>query len=267
MWTDLIVPFLVTLSGMMLVMASAWLVQRANDNAGWVDVFWTFGTGAAGVIVALWPMPAQSIGRQILVAALSAVWAIRLGAYIALRVAGTAEDTRYVHFKAQWGSAFQRRLLGFVLLQAPATALLMLSVLVAAHGGAPVLGLRDLLGAGILLIAIGGEAIADEQMRQFKARRDRDLIFDRGLWAWSRHPNYFFEWFGWLAYPALAFDPATPLTYLTWLAPALMYLILRHGTGVPALEASLLRSRGDAFRAYQSRVSAFFPLPPRGRQT
>jgi steroid 5-alpha reductase family enzyme len=86
---------------------------------------------------------------------------------------------------------------------------------------------------------------------------------DEGLWSWSRHPNYFFEWFGWLAYPAIGFDPAVPFTWMTWIAPTLMFVILRYGTGVPALETSMLRRRGDAFRVYQERVSAFFPLPPR----
>jgi steroid 5-alpha reductase family enzyme len=100
-------------------------------------------------------------------------------------------------------------------------------------------------------------------MRRFKAKPNHGVINDTGLWSWSRHPNYFFEWFGWLAYPAIGFDPANIASWATWVAPALIYLILRHATGVPALEQSMLKSRGDAFRAYQARVSAFIPFPPK----
>jgi steroid 5-alpha reductase family enzyme len=87
-----------------------------------------------------------------------------------------------------------------------------------------------------------------------------------GLWRWSRHPNYFFEWFGWLAYPVIAIAPDYPLSYpwgwATLLAPVFMYWILVHVTGIPPLEQQMLRSRGERFRDYQSRTSMFFPLPP-----
>ena len=91
-------------------------------------------------------------------------------------------------------------------------------------------------------------------------------VCDVGLWRWSRHPNYFFEWFGWLAYPVIALSIDHPLSYpwgwATLLAPVFMYWILVHVTGIPPLETQMLRSRGDRYRHYQSRTSAFFPLPP-----
>jgi steroid 5-alpha reductase family enzyme len=90
-------------------------------------------------------------------------------------------------------------------------------------------------------------------------------VCDLGLWAWSRHPNYFFEWLGWFAYPAFAIDLSGryPWGWATLLAPVLMFLVLRFGTGVPPLEAHMLRSRGQAYRAYQARVAAFLPRPPK----
>lgn len=258
------VSFLVVLLGMFLVMSAAWLMQRGAHNAGWVDVFWTYGTGAACVAAALWPAMAGSSARQLLVAALGAVWSLRLGTYVAVRVAGSPrEDARYAGLRRDWGAAFQRRMFMLVIVQAPATALLTLSVFAAAHGGGASLGLRDLLGALMLVIAIAGEGLADEQMRQFKKTTAHGGIAETGLWSWSRHPNYFFEWLGWLAYPVIAFNPAHPLSWATWIAPVLMYLILRYGTGVPALERVMLESRGEAFRDYQARVSTFIPRPPR----
>jgi steroid 5-alpha reductase family enzyme len=259
-----LMPFAYVLIGMLVVMTGAWITQRTVKNAGWVDVFWTLGSGASCVFVALWPSTNALMQRQLLVAALAAIWALRLALYVAFRVARSkAEDARYAGLRKDWGADFQSRMFALVIIQAPATTLLTLSVFAAAHGGAASLGLRDMLGALVLVIAIGGEGLADEQMRRFKQTPGHGRIMDRGLWGWSRHPNYFFEWIGWLAYPIIALDIAAPATWITLLAPVIMYLILRYGTGVPALEKIMLESRGDEFRAYQTRVGAFIPYPPR----
>jgi steroid 5-alpha reductase family enzyme len=119
----------------------------------------------------------------------------------------------------------------------------------------------------ILFIGIAGEALADAQLKRFREHRaNQGRVCDVGLWRWSRHPNYFFEWLGWLAYPLIAISPAYPLYYpLGWatlLAPGFMYWFLVHVTGIPPLEAQMLRSRGERYRDYQSRTSVFFPLPP-----
>lgn len=259
-------PILTVLCLMLLVMALAWFVQRAVKNGGWVDVFWTFGTGLSCALAALWPAEPSDTARQILVAVLALAWASRLGGFVAWRVARSKnEDVRYATLRQDWGQSFQARMFGLVIVQAPATALLAWSVYAATHVSGQPLGVRDVLGVAILLVAIAGESLADDQMRRFKARANHGPINDTGLWGWSRHPNYFFEWLGWLAYPTIAFDPENGASWATWIAPALMYLILRYGTGVPALERNMLKSRGAAFADYQARVSAFVPLPPRRR--
>ncbi|MDG2002556.1 MAG: DUF1295 domain-containing protein, partial [Novosphingobium sp.] len=196
--------------------------------------------------------------RQILIASLAGLWSLRLGIYMARRVAGSSEDLRYVEMRRDWGEEFQPRLLRFVMLQPPVTALLTLSVFAAAHAPGP-LGLRDLVGLAVIAIAIAGEAIADQQMHRYKQDKDRPPVMDRGLWGRSRHPNYFFEWLAWLAYPIIVFTPFSVLGWLSLLAPAIMFLVLRHGTGVPRLEASMLERKGAPFRQYQSRVNIFFP--------
>jgi steroid 5-alpha reductase family enzyme len=251
------------------VMLCAWITQRVTRNVGWVDVFWTFGTGLAGAGLALAPLNGASpSARQILVAALALIWALRLGLYVALRVASSPEDRRYAELREDWGAAFQTRLFGFLLLQAPVGLLLAAAIMLAARNPSPGLGLGDVAGAAILAIAILGEGLADEQMRRFKADpSSHGRICDQGLWAWSRHPNYFFEWFGWLAYPVIAWPMGAvyPWGWAAWIAPALMYLVLDKGTGVPPLEAHMLKSRGQAFADYQGRVARFFPAPPRTR--
>jgi steroid 5-alpha reductase family enzyme len=259
---------LAVLLAMAVVMTAGWFFQRKVGNGGWSDVFWTFGTGIAAVVCALWPLqdfPAAPF-RQGLVAVLGAVWAIRLGAYVAKRVAGGAEDVRYTEMREAVGAKFPQAMFLLMIVQAPATAVLMVSVILAAHAPGPAPGLRDILAAAILAVAIVGESVADAQLARFKAAKDsRGKINDQGLWGWSRHPNYFFEWFGWLAYPVLAagFGLGSPWFWLSFLAPAIMYLLLNHVSGVPPLERSMLASRGDAFRAYQQRTSAFFLLPPK----
>jgi steroid 5-alpha reductase family enzyme len=262
-------PLLVlfVLLAMAAVMSTGWFVQRAAGNAGWVDVFWTFGTGATCALTALAPRPgaAGPDGRQLLVAALVALWSIRLGVYVARRVATSREDVRYTELRREWGAGFQTRMIPLMLVQAPATALLSVSVILAARAPHGPLGLRDALGALVLLAAVAGEGLADEQMKRFKAADPpKDAVCEEGMWGWSRHPNYVFEWLGWAAYPVIGLDLARPGSFWTVLSLLVMYLILRFVTGVPPLEAAMVRSKGDAYRAYQDRVGVFFPTRFRG---
>ncbi len=254
--------------GLSLAMLGAWALQRATGNAGWVDVVWTFTTGAGGVAYALAPTAGYVPGpRAFLVAALVAIWSSRLGLHLAVRSArAMGEDARYAYFRQQWGDAFEGRLLGFLQIQALAAALLTLSILVAARNPAPGLKWTDFAGAAILAAAIAGEGLADRQLARFKSYRpNREAICDVGLWSWSRHPNYFFEWLGWLAYPLMAIDLAGrwPWGWLALTGPAFMFYLLRFASGVPPTEAAMAHSRGPTFARYQARVSAFFPLPPR----
>ena len=259
---------LVALAALAVVMGFAWLWQRRTSNIGWVDVFWTFGTAAAGVGLALaWAAPGGSVLRRSLVCAICGLWALRLGLFVAVRVASAEhEDGRYRALREDWGPTLQRRLFGFLLLQALVSTVLAATIALAANRPEPALDLADMAGLGIGLLAIAGEALADHQLRTFAvAPENRGRVCDLGLWAWSRHPNYFFEWLGWFAYPAFAIDLSGryPWGWATLLAPVLMFLVLRFGTGVPPLEAHMLRSRGQAYRAYQARVAAFLPRPPK----
>jgi steroid 5-alpha reductase family enzyme len=259
---------MLVLVAMTMVMAAAWAVQRAAGNGGWVDVFWTLGTGASCAAAALAPTGAAGgpYWRQVMVAAMVGLWALRLGIYVALRVARGSEDVRYAALRRAWGVAFQRNMLGLVLVQGPASALLAVAVVLAARNPHPGSRVADLLGLAIWLLAVVGEGAADGQMKRFKADpAHAGQVCDRGLWAWSRHPNYLFEFVGWLAYPVIAFDPARPWSLTALIAPALMFVLLRFGTGVPPLEAAMLASKGEAYRRYQARVSPFLPRPPRAR--
>lgn len=249
-----------------VAMALVWAFQRAMRNGGWTDVFWSYVLGAAGVLVALLPIDGAPPGaRQVLVAILVAVWGVRLGSYLALRTGGHPEDARYAALRAKWGSRNDLMMFGFLQMQGLASLVLSLGVAAAARRPGP-LDWQDILGGTLLAAAILGETLADAQLAAFKADpANRGRICDTGLWAWSRHPNYFFEWLAWLAYPVIAIDLSGhwPWGFVALIGPVLMYHLLNNVTGVRMVEHAMARSRGAAFDAYRARTSAFFPLPPK----
>lgn len=247
-----------------VLMAMAWMVQQRTGNSGWVDTIWTFSLGLVGAGSALWPTGGDlPNARQWLVAALVAIWSLRLGSHIAARTAKITDDPRYAAFAKEWGVDSPKKMFIFLQNQGFGSIPLVFSIFVASRFPSELLRLQDYIGALILFAGIAGEALADAQLKQFRSNEaNRGRVCDAGLWRWSRHPNYFFEWFGWLAYPVIAISADYPWGWATLLAPIFMYWILVHVTGIPPLEAQMLRSRGDRYRDYQSRTSEFFPLPP-----
>lgn len=247
-----------------ILMAIAWLVQRRTGNSGWVDTIWTFSVGLVGAGSALWPIgDAAPNARQWLVATLVAIWSLRLGLHIAVRTVGITDDPRYAAFARDWGLDAPRRMFIFLQNQAFGSIPLVFAIFLAARFPSDALRVQDIIGALILLSGIAGEALADAQLKRFRDHSgNKGRVCDIGLWRWSRHPNYFFEWFGWLAYPVIAISPAYAWGWATLLAPVFMYWILVYVTGIPPLEEQMLRSRGERYRDYQSRTSRFFPLPP-----
>jgi steroid 5-alpha reductase family enzyme len=236
-----------------ILMAGAWLVQQRTGNSGWVDTIWTFSLGLVGAGGALWPVVA--------------IWALRLGLHIAQRTTGITDDPRYAAFANEWGGDSPRKMFIFLQNQGLGSIPLVFAIFVAARFPGEALRAQDYLGALILLVGIAGEALADAQLKRFRTDPvNQGRVCDIGLWRWSRHPNYFFEWFGWLAYPVIALASDYPWGWATLLAPVFMCWILVHVTGIPPLEAQMLRSRGDRYRDYQARTSAFFPLPPQTQQ-
>jgi steroid 5-alpha reductase family enzyme len=250
------------------IMTGAWLAWRKTRNSGWVDTIWTFGLGAVGAVGALLPSLVSGgvTERQALVVALIVFWSARLGLHIAQRSARIIDDPRYAKLIRDWGAGADRQMFRLLQKQALVSIPLALSMLLAAFNPISGLRLQDWIGVIVLLAGIGGEALSDLQLRRFRAiPANRDHVCDRGLWGWSRHPNYFFEWLGWLAYPLFAIDPggANFWGLVALAGPICMYVLLVHVSGIPPLEAHMLERRRDEFRTYQSRTNAFFPAPPR----
>jgi len=239
---------LTVLIALSAAMSVAWLVAERTRRSGWIDAIWTFATGVAGIILALSPASPGAL-RPLLVAGLAALWSLRLGFHIVRRTARGGDDPRYRQLRVEWGDRASGRLFLFLQVQAAAS--------------------RDALGVTIFLVAAFGESAADRQLAAFGADpNNRARICDAGLWGYSRHPNYFFEWLVWVSFAIIAIAPAGhyPWGWFGLAAPALMYALLVHVSGIPPLEAHMLRSRGDAFRLYQARVNAFWPGPPRSAE-
>jgi steroid 5-alpha reductase family enzyme len=246
-------------------MGAAWLVAERTRRSGWIDAIWTFATGLAGFAIALWQVP-PGVLRPFLVAGLSGLWSLRLCFHIVSRTMRGGEDPRYQQLRVEWGDKASVRLFWFLQVQAAAGLVLALSIAAAARRPEMGLDIRDALGIVMFGIAIIGESAADSQLARFGGDpKNKSKICSVGLWGYSRHPNYFFEWLVWVSFALIAIAPAGhyPWGWFGLAAPILMYALLVHVSGIPPLEAHMLRSRGDAFRIYQSRVNAFWPGPPR----
>jgi steroid 5-alpha reductase family enzyme len=245
-----------------VIMAIAWLVWRASQNSGWVDTIWTFGLGLVGIIGAV---TTGTMGfHSGLVAAMAAIWSLRLGLHIARRTSGITDDPRYAKLVQDWGADASRQMFWLLQKQAIVSIPLALSMWLAANGSAPMA--QSVIAILIFGVAVVGEAVADEQLRRFRHDpANKGKICDAGLWSLSRHPNYFFEWLGWLAYPVLAIDLTGNDLWgcFALLAPLCMYWLLVYVSGIPPLEQHMLANRGEAFRRYQMTTNVFFPGPPK----
>jgi steroid 5-alpha reductase family enzyme len=204
--------------------------------------------------------------RSGLVAAMAAVWSLRLGLHIAFRTRGITDDPRYAKLVLEWGTHASRQMFWLLQKQALVSIPLALAMWIASANPSPPPAAQALIAILIFALAVAGEAVADQQLRRFRLNAaNKGKVCDTGLWRWSRHPNYFFEWLGWLAYPLLAIDFSGnyPLALLAFGAPLCMYWLLVHVSGIPPLEEHMLAQRGESFRKYQMRTNAFFPGPPR----
>ena len=250
-----------------IVMAVAWVAQQRTGNSGWVDTAWTFGLAAVGIAAAMSPLASgPSEQRQMLVAVFLAAWAARLGGHIAVRTMHITDDPRYAALIRGWGADGRRQMFWLLQKQALVSIPLATSVFLAAHNPSLAWRLQDWLAVVVMLVSLSGEAMADWQLRRFaRDGNGRAKVCDVGLWRYSRHPNYFFEWLGWTAYPLLAIDfsGGYAFGYLALAGPVCIYWLLVHVSGIPPLEEHMLASRGDAYRAYQGRTNAFFPGAPR----
>lgn len=246
----------------MLMMIIVWFFARRMNNAGIVDIWWSFAFTPVAIFYGIFGNGFPT--RQGLIAAMVCAWSMRLGWHLYKRVMAhhPHEDPRYAALRVQFPQHTWLMFLGFFELQAVLIALLSVPIALACVNPAKGMTAFEFVGVGLWLIAIAGESIADAQLAIFRTRSEnRNRVCDFGLWKYSRHPNYFFEWLVWVAY--FVFALASPYGWIGMISPLFMLYFLTCVTGIPPSEAHSLQSRGDAYRIYQQRTSAFIPWFPK----
>ena len=191
-----------TVAGLSLAMALAWRTRMRTGQSGWIDAIWSAATGLAAFVLALAPPSPAPIGRRALAAGLILVWAARLAGHISARTRGAGDDPRYAALAREWGADFPRRLFVFLQIQAAAALPLVGAVALAARAPRPFPDLFDLAAILVAAAALAGEAMADAQLAKFRREAPSGGLCEIGLWRFSRHPNYFFEFLFWCAWPA-----------------------------------------------------------------
>jgi steroid 5-alpha reductase family enzyme len=244
--------------GMMLLLLIIHLIIR---NAAIVDVGWAAGLA---VLVIFYAIAAPGYGpRKWAIASMAGFWGLRLAVYLLFaRVIGQIEEGRYLQLRKEWRTYLPLRFLFFFEFQALLDVVLSLPFLLACVNVNAPLSAIEKIGAGIWLVAIIGEAIADLQLDKFKKDpANKGRTFRGGLWKYSRHPNYFFEWLIWVGYAVFAIG--SPWGWLGLISPALILYFLLGVTGIAATEEQALRTRGNEYRNYQRTTSSFVPWFPK----
>lgn len=251
----------VALHGLAIAAAIAfgtWIASLIRRDVSLVDRVWSVCIVGAGLAYAA-ALPATG-PRAGWMLALAAVWALRLALYITVRNWGHGEDRRYQAIRARNEPGFAFKSLVLVFALQAVLAWIVSAPLLAGAASARPWSVLDTLGALLAAFGIAFEAIADAQMTRFKADpSNRGRVMDGGLWAWSRHPNYFGEfcvWWG-LGLMALAAGGGWAIV-----SPLLMSVLLLKVSGVTLLEKDM-NERRPAYRDYVARTSAFFPRPPK----
>jgi steroid 5-alpha reductase family enzyme len=258
-------PLLTGYAVLFVMMCLVWAISVRLRNAAVVDVAWGAGFLLfAGIGAAL---SEGSEPRKHLLAGMIMIWSGRLALHLLRErvLAPGPEDERYQEIRARWNTRLDLKF--FLFFQLQALLIAGLSAPFLAVMGNPEPGLTWIEWAGVVLwlAALAGEAAADRQLALFKSDpANKGKVCRTGLWNYSRHPNYFFEWATWVAY--FLFALPSPFGWTAAAGPLVMYLILTRMTGIPLTEEHALRSRGEAYREYQETTSAFFPWIPARRE-
>lgn len=256
--TGIFATFAVSLCAMIVV----WLISIRCRDASIVDIWWAPGFVALSAVATVFATQVAAV--SLLLLAMVTVWAARLGAHLTLRHRRMGEDARYRAMRetnmrnfASWSLRWIFLLQGAIMWM---VALPLVIALTSTAHKAP--GALTVTGVTVFAAGFIMEAVADRHLTRFRADPgNRDKVLDSGLWAWSRHPNYFGEslvWWG-IYIAAVSADPGA---WWTAVGPALLTVLLLKVSGVPMLETSARIAGTDAYRDYIARTSPFIPLPP-----
>ena len=253
--------FIANLAAVMAMMFAVWLFSLLKRDASIVDVFW-----GLGFVVVAWLTFFKAdgyLGRKVLITVLTTLWGLRLALYICIRNWGHGEDSRYQAWRAQYGARFWWVSLFTVFgLQGVLLWTISLTLQVGQISAIPAkLVMLDLLGMIIWAVGFIFEAVADWQLYRFKAvPENKGKVMNKGLWAYSRHPNYFGESLVW--WGLFIITLATPGSTWVVISPLLITFLLVKVSGVALLEKTIVDSRPE-YADYIKSTSSFIPWFPR----
>lgn len=238
---------------LVLQMSVVWIIYRLVKNPSIVDVSWPLGLMITGLIY-LWTQPITL--RITIVSSLLIIWSLRLASYLWLtRIRKRHVDKRYVQLSDNWKIS---KSLGFFLnfqLQAILIFIVSIVFLFIGISQEPDFSLLDILACCVVIVGIIGESIADFQLQYFKSHHKNEVC-SIGLWRYSRHPNYFFDWLTWCGFTLFSLHSA--YGWIGVLSPLTLYVIFNYITG-PMTERGSVKAKGQAFIAYQKKTPIFFP--------
>ena len=244
---------------LMLGMATlTWVIATARRNVGLVDIFWSLFF-LAGAVMYVAASPSVE-ARALLVLALVAAWSLRLSIYLAVRNWNAPEDHRYRAMRERNDPGFAWKSLYLVFGLQAVLAWMISAPLAASIVSPDPVGELEVLAAALALFGIVFEALADSQLARFKSEpANAGRVMDRGLWRYTRHPNYFGEFCVWWGLYGIALGAGA---WWTLFSPLLMTILLLKVSGVALLEKDI-GERRPAYRDYAARTNAFFPGPRR----
>jgi|SRR6185312_7053950 len=246
-----------------VIMLAVWFWAHKIKNAGVVDIFWSYNFAVIAIIL-FWLAPGFEL-RKLLICSMVIIAYARLGTYLVIRITKhlDIEEGRYQQLRKEWAPNPERKFFFFFQFQAISNILLAVPFFIIAMNTTPQLCVLEYAGAALWLVSMLGEAVADAQLAAFKKNpENKGKVCDKGLWGYSRHPNYFFQWLMWMSY--FVFALASPYGYLAIISPAIILYLILKVTGIPMTEEQSIRSKGEAYIKYQQRVSAFVPWFKKG---
>lgn len=233
-----------------------WTVSLLKRDASIVDSLWSLMLLAIGI--AYYAQDNLPGPRSVLVLVLLAAWAIRLSAFITWRNHGEPEDHRYAAMRKKHNPGFWWKSLGLVFLLQGLIAWIVSIPLWPAISAYSPMGVLDILALSLVLFGLLYESIADAQLAAFRSGAgNKNKVMRRGLWAYSRHPNYFGEACVWWGFYCFALAAGA---WWTVFSPLLMTFLLLRVSGVSLLEKDIGERRPE-YALYRQTTSAFIPWP------
>lgn len=253
-------PFLICLVVNLWVFVGVWLWQLKSKNAGVIDVFWAVMLAFQACLYMFFSE--TSTYKKAIICALIVIWALRLAIYLWMRNVGKPEDRRYTLIRTNAKIHPQVKMLFIFLFQWALNTLLATCFYFIFNNTEVYYSLYDKAGIFLLVTATIGEAMADRQLQIFKSNpANEGKILQTGLWAYTRHPNYFFQWLAWVAIFLLSLG--TVWGWLALLAPIVMYFMLTKVSGIAYTEEVMAHTKGEAYQKYIQNVPSFFPKLPK----